>query len=45
MIGIAFPKFEVVQYCSLDDGDPMPGTFPTPSTYTGQRFNYYLVGY
>jgi len=44
-IGIAFPKAEIVQYRSLSYGDPMPGTFGTPSTYTGQVFNYYIVGY
>ena len=43
-IGIAFPKGEVVQYRSMSYSDPMPGTFGAPSTYTGQLFNYYIVG-
>ena len=44
-VGIAYPKFDVVQYRSLDFADPMPGTFGSPKTYTGQIFNYYIVGY
>ena len=44
-VGIAFPASEVVQYRSLSYSDPMPATFGTPSTYTGQLFNYYIIGY
>ena len=44
-VGIAFPSKEVVQYRSLAFSDPMPATFGSPSTYTGQVFNYYIVGY
>ena len=33
----------VVSYRSWTYGTPLPTTFGTPITYTGQSFNYYLV--
>jgi hypothetical protein len=45
-VGIAFPSSGgVVQYRSLDFADPMPDPFGSVTTYTGQVFNYYIVGY
>jgi hypothetical protein len=32
-----------VKYISLPFATALPATFPTPTTYTGQVFNYYLV--
>jgi hypothetical protein len=32
-----------VKYVSLTFASALPTTFPTPTTYTGQAFNYYLV--
>jgi Bacterial Ig-like domain (group 2) len=33
-----------VDYISLPFSSPLPQTFPSPITYTGQHFNYYLKG-
>jgi hypothetical protein len=46
-IGIDYPPADnrIVMYRALDFSDPMPSTFGTPETYTGQRFNYYLLAY
>jgi hypothetical protein len=32
-----------IDYISFTFGGTLPTTFPTPTTYTGQIFNYYLV--
>jgi hypothetical protein len=32
-----------IDYVAFTFGGTLPTTFPTPSTYTGQVFNYYLV--
>jgi hypothetical protein len=32
-----------VDYIAFNYGGALPGTFPAPSTYMGQEFNYYIV--
>ena len=32
-----------IDYISFTFGSTLPTTFPTPTSYTGQNFNYYLV--
>lgn len=32
-----------IDYVSFTFGGTLPSTFPAPTTYTGQNFNYYLV--
>jgi hypothetical protein len=33
----------VIDYIAFTYGGTLPSTFPTPTQYTGQQFNYYLV--
>ena len=44
-VGISFPFAEVCQYRSMSFSSAMPDPFGSVSTYTGQLFNYYIVGY
>jgi hypothetical protein len=44
-VGISFPSGEVCQYRSLSFSSAMPDPFGSVSTYKGQLFNYYIVGY
>jgi hypothetical protein len=46
-IGIELTPMETnyVKYRSLLFSDPIPSSFGTATTYSGQRFNYYIVGY
>jgi len=41
-IGLALTASAVVKYISLSFGSALPTTFPPPTTYTGQEFNYYI---
>ena len=41
-IGIDYANTDVVKYIAFTFGTPLPTTFPGPTTYTGQRFNYYI---
>lgn len=41
-IGISFPCEETVKYISHTFSSPLPTTFPTPTVYSCQRFNYYI---
>ena len=36
-------KDAVVKYVTHRFGEKLPEEFPTPTTYTGQRFNFYLL--
>jgi len=44
-IGIDFNNNDPVDYMSLSFSSSLPSVFPFPTTYTGQRFNYYLKGH
>ncbi|MDP2307094.1 MAG: putative metal-binding motif-containing protein [Pseudomonadota bacterium] len=46
-IGITYADdaTKVVKYRSYSYSSALPTTFGSPSTYTGQEFNYYIVGY
>jgi hypothetical protein len=41
-IGIDFNNSDVVKYIAWPFASAPPTTFPTPTVYTGQRFNYYI---
>lgn len=41
-IGIDLANSDVVKYISLPFASALPGTFPAPIVYSGQRFNYYI---
>jgi hypothetical protein len=43
-VGIEYPPTDEVDYIALPFGSPLPDPFGVPSTYLGQRFNYYIVG-
>jgi hypothetical protein len=42
-VGIDYNNSDEVDYISFTFGNTLPTTFPSPTTYTGQKFNYYLV--
>ncbi|HND33291.1 MAG TPA: hypothetical protein PLA94_25005, partial [Myxococcota bacterium] len=44
-IGISYAYSDTVKYRSLSFGTALPASFGAPATYSGQRFNYYIVGY
>jgi PEP-CTERM motif len=43
-VGISYDDGPQVAYIAHTFNSPLPATFPAPSLYTGQAFNYYLVG-
>lgn len=42
-VGIDFNNNDIVDYASFNIAAPLPQTFPAPQSYSGQRFNYYIV--
>jgi hypothetical protein len=44
VVGIDFSMSNaVVKYTGHTFGSALPANFPAPTSYTGQRFNYYIV--
>ncbi len=44
-VGISYSYPDTVAYRAHNFSDPLPDSFGPATTYTGQRFNYYVTGY